>query len=62
METLPINIMNSDRSLISKLKQNLLWCSRQGKLIDKEELDELMNELNRRYIKYEYYTNNFLFK
>ena len=45
-ETLPLNIMNSDRSLISKLKQKLLWCSRQGKLIDTNELNELMSKLS----------------
>lgn len=45
METLPLDLTNTDRTLISQLKQKLLWCSRQGKLISKEELDELMTKL-----------------
>ena len=45
METLPLNLTNTDRTLISQLKQKLLWCSRQGRLISKEELNELMSKL-----------------
>lgn len=47
METLPLEIMNSDRSLVAQLKQKLLWCSRQGKLIDEEELNQLMIKLTK---------------
>lgn len=46
METLPLDIINSDRSLIRELKQKLLWCSREGKLIDSSELDKLMKKLS----------------
>ena len=45
METLPLDLTNTDRTLIAQLKQKLLWCSRQGKLISKEELDDLMYKL-----------------
>ena len=45
METLPLDIINTDRSLITQLKQKLLWCSRQGKLITGDELKDLMNKL-----------------
>ena len=41
-----INLFGLTIRIKSKLKQKLLWCSRQGKLIDTNELNELMSKLS----------------
>ena len=44
METLPLEAGQIDRNVTRQLKQGLLWCFKQGRLLTEDELKEILNE------------------
>lgn len=42
METLPLDLNSKDRTFTSQVKDALLWCFKQGRLLTKEELNKLI--------------------
>ena len=42
METLPLEVGQIDRNVTRQLKQGLLWCFRQGRLLTEEELEQVL--------------------
>lgn len=44
METLPLEVGQIDRNVTRQLKQGLLWCFKQGRLLEEEELKQILNE------------------
>ena len=42
METLPLDLNSKDRAYISQVKDALLWCFKQGRLLTQEELNKLI--------------------
>ena len=43
METLPLEVGQIDRNVTRQLKQGLLWCFRQGRLLTEDELQKVLN-------------------
>lgn len=41
IETLPIEILKTDRNILQKLRQALLWCFNQNKLLSEEQVEKL---------------------
>ena len=44
IETLPLEVGQIDRNLTRQLKQGLLWCFKQNRLLTEEELQQILNE------------------
>lgn len=44
IETLPVEMLNIDKSMQSLLKKQLLWCFDKEKLLNEEEINELLKE------------------
>lgn len=44
METLPLEAGQIDRNVTRQLKQGLLWCFKQGRLLEEEELQKILKE------------------
>lgn len=44
METLPLEVGQIDRNITRQLKQGLLWCFKQGRLLSEEELQQILQE------------------
>lgn len=44
METLPLEAGQIDRNVTRQLKQGLLWCFKQGRLLTEEELEKILKE------------------
>ena len=44
METLPLEAGQIDRNVTRQLKQGLLWCFKQGRLLEESELEEILKE------------------
>ena len=44
METLPLEVGQIDRNVTRQLKQGLLWCFKQGRLLNEEELEQILQE------------------
>ena len=44
METLPLEAGQIDRNITRQLKQGLLWCFKQGRLLEEEELQKILKE------------------
>lgn len=44
METLPLEVGQIDRNITYLLKQGLLWCFKQGRLLSEQELQKILGE------------------
>lgn len=44
IETLPLEVGQIDRNISRQLKQGLLWCFKQGRLLTEEELEHILKE------------------
>lgn len=44
METLPLEVGQIDRDITRLLKQGLLWCFKQGRLLTEEELEKILSK------------------
>ena len=44
METLPLEVGQIDKNLTGQLKQGLLWCFKQGRLLREDELKQILEE------------------
>lgn len=44
METLPLEVGQLDRNITRQLKNGLLWCFREGRLLNEEELQKILSE------------------
>ena len=42
METLPLEVGQIDRDITRLLKQGLLWCFKQGRLLTEQELEDIL--------------------
>lgn len=46
METLPLEVGQLDKNITRQLKNGLLWCFREGRLLTESELKEILNNKN----------------
>ena len=44
METLPLEVGQIDRNITYLLKQGLLWCFKQGRLLTEQELEKILKQ------------------
>lgn len=44
VETLPLEVGQINRNILASLKNSLLWCFKQGRLLDEEEIKELLSK------------------
>lgn len=44
METLPLEVGQLDRNVTKLLKEGLLWCFKQGRLLNEDELNQILNK------------------
>ena len=46
METLPLEVGQLDKNITRQLKNGLLWCFKENRLLNESELKEILNKGN----------------